>query len=80
MNPQEIGRMVRFHRKKAALSQEQLAFLADVGKTVIFDIEKGKLSVQLDTLWKVLRVLNIRLDFQGPLMSLFKEVRENEEG
>lgn len=79
MNPKEIGRMIRFHRKKAALSQERLAFLADVGKTVIFDIEKGKLSIRLDTLLKILRVLNIGLDFQGPLIGLFKEVREDEE-
>lgn len=65
--------MVRFHRKLGKLSQEELAAHAELGKTVIFDIEKGKLSIRLDTLLKVLRVLNIDIQFQSPLMSLFEE-------
>lgn len=73
MDTKQIGAMVRFHRKKAGLSQEMLGKLAGLGKTVIFDIEKGKLSVRLDTLLKVLHILNIQIDFKGPLMNLFKE-------
>ena len=46
---------------------------------MIFDIEKGKLSTRLDTLLKVLKVLNIKLDFQSPLMTLFQE-NLNEKG
>ncbi len=71
--------MIRFHRKKAGLSQERLAFLAGVGKTMIFDIEKGKLSIRLDSLLKILKVLNIQLDFQGPLMEIFRGT-SNEKG
>ena len=73
MQHNHIGRMVRFHRKKSGVSQQQLAQLAGVGKTVIFDIEKGKLSVQLNTLLKVLKILNIAMDFKSPLMDLFAE-------
>lgn len=73
MNVYQIAAIVRFHRKKSGLSQEQLAKLAGLGKTVIFDIEKGKLSVRLNTLLKVLEVLNIQIEFQSPLMPLFKE-------
>lgn len=65
--------MIRYHRKKSGMSQEELALHAGLGKTVIFDLEKGKLTVRLETLLKVLHVLNIRLDFQGPLMERFKE-------
>ncbi len=65
--------MVRFHRKKAGISQKELASFAGVGKTAVFDIEKGKVSTRLNTLLKVLHVLNIKMDFQGPLMALFKE-------
>lgn len=68
-----ISRMIYFHRKKSGLSQAELGRLAGLGKTVIFDIEKGKLSVRLDTLLKVMNVLNIKIDFQSPLMPLFKE-------
>jgi len=68
-----IAKIIRFHRKKAGLSQAELGSLAGLGKTVIFDIEKGKLSVRLETLLKVLNVLNIKIEFQSQLMPLFEE-------
>ncbi len=71
-----IGRMVRFHRKKAQLTQLRLANLAEVGKTAVFDIEKGKATVRLSTLLAVLHVLNIQMEFRGPLMHRFKELDE----
>lgn len=74
----KLGRIVRFHRKKSGLSQIQLANLAGVGKTAIFDIEKGKTSVRLDTLFKVLTVLNISLRLTSPLMTEF-EVQNTKE-
>jgi transcriptional regulator with XRE-family HTH domain len=49
------------------LSQAGLAKLAGVGKTVVFDLEHGKETVQLDTLKKVLAVLNIRLELRSPV-------------
>lgn len=77
MDADRLGTMIRFHRKKSGLSQEQLAELAGLGKTVVFDIEKGKLSVQLNTLLRVIKVLNIQIEFYSPLMHLFqKEIQE----
>ena len=73
MNATQIGKMIRFHRKKSGLSQEALAHLGGLGKTALFDIEKGKLSIRLDTLLKVLHVLNIQIAFQSPLMDLFEK-------
>ncbi len=73
MEPNQIASIVHFHRKKSGLSQAELAKLAGLGKTVIFDIEKGKLSVRLDTLLKVLKVLNIKIELHSPLMILYKE-------
>ncbi len=73
MNALEIAKIVRFHRKKSGLSQTELGAYAGLGKTVIFDIEHGKLSVRINTLLKVLHVLNIKIEFQSPLMGLFKE-------
>lgn len=76
MHAKHIGEMVRFHRKKAGLSQAELGRYAGLGKTVIFDIENGKLSIQLDTLLKVLEVLNIKIEFKSQLMDLFiKELK-----
>jgi y4mF family transcriptional regulator len=65
---QELAQIIKMHRKAAKLSRVQLAELAGVGKTVIFDIETGKESVQLDTLRKILKVLNIKIILKSPLM------------
>jgi transcriptional regulator with XRE-family HTH domain len=65
---QELKEIIRMHRKAARLSRVRLAELAGVGKTVIYDIEKGKESVQLDTLRKIFKVLNIKIVLTSPLM------------
>ena len=65
---QDLTQIIRSHRKAAKLSRVTLAELAGVGKTVIYDIEKGKESIQLDTLRKILKVLNIRIVLKSPLM------------
>lgn len=62
-----IAEIVRYHRKKSGLSQKELAKLAGVGKTVVFDIENGKTSIRLDTLQKILKILNIKLQLMSPL-------------
>ncbi|MDE0224054.1 MAG: helix-turn-helix transcriptional regulator [Gammaproteobacteria bacterium] len=64
-----IGNAVRFHRRRGGLSQHALADLAGVGKTSVFDIEKGKSTVRLATLMAVLHVLNIDLVLDSPLMT-----------
>ena len=64
----ELKTVVRDHRRLSGLNQAQLAKLAGVGKTVIFDIEHGKETVQFDTLKKVLAALNIKLVLQSPVM------------
>lgn len=71
LEPQLLADILRKHRKAAGLSQLELAELAGVGKTVVFDLEKGKETVRLDTLRKVLRVLNIRVQLNSPLMNQF---------
>ena len=72
---EHLSEALRFHRKRTSLTQAELAKLAGVGKTVIFDLESGKRSVQMDTLIKVLNVLNIEMRFFSPLMELYlKEV------
>lgn len=71
INCEYLGKMVRFHRKAAGLSQKELADLAGVGKTVVFDIEKGKKTVRLNTLLKILHTLNIDIIFDSPLIDQF---------
>jgi len=71
----KISDIILFHRKKSGLSRIQLANLAGVGKTVIYDIEKGKETIRFSTLQKVLKVLNIKITFTSPLMEVLNEKR-----
>jgi y4mF family transcriptional regulator len=65
---ENLSDIVKEHRRLAGLSQAELARLAGVGKTVVFDIEHGKESVQLNTLKKVLAVLSIKLIPRSPIL------------
>ena len=69
LEPKTLATVVREHRKIAGLSQLQLAELAGVGKTVIFDVEKGKETIQLNTLRKILVALNIKVQLVSPVMN-----------
>ena len=73
----KMARMIRFHRKKAKMTQLELAKLSGIGKTVVFDIEKGKKTVRLETLLSVLHALNIAIEFRGPLMHRFEEYEKS---
>jgi HTH-type transcriptional regulator / antitoxin HipB len=58
--------LARQQRQLSGLSQADLARLAGVGKTVVFDLEHGKRSIRFDTLIKILAVLNIHISFVAP--------------
>jgi len=64
-----LGALARRHRKAARLTQFDLARLAGVGKSAVYDIERGKPTVRLETLLRVLEVLNIDLRWGSPLES-----------
>lgn len=74
MNPIAIANTIKYFRKQSGLSQQQLAALAGVGKTVVFDMEKGKSTVQLNSLLKILAVLNIKIKLETP----FKQPEETD--
>lgn len=67
MSDFDLGTLVKDHRKKAGLTQLELANLAGVGKTTVFDIEKNKETVRWNNLLAVLQVLNIKVEFKSPL-------------
>ena len=76
MTSKQINKIVVFHRKKSGLTQKQLADIAGVGKTAVFDVEKGKETVRLNTLIKILSALNIQLNLHSPLIHLMEEYDE----
>ena len=73
---EDMRQVVRFHRKKSGLTQGELAKVAGVGKTAVFDIEKGKKTIRLDTFQKVLEALNITMSFESPLMAAYERSKE----
>ena len=71
LEAKKLASIIKKHRKAAGLSQLQLAEMAGVGKTSVFDLEKGKETIQLDTLRKILNVLNIKVQLISPLNNQF---------
>jgi transcriptional regulator with XRE-family HTH domain len=76
-----IKDIVRTHRRASCLSRAELARLAGVGKTVVFELEHGKETVRYNTLTKILSALNITIVFQSPLLEQARaETRPEAEG
>ena len=72
VNFKDISAMILWHRERSGLSQTQIARIAGIGKTAVFDLEHGKSTVRWDTLAKLLQALNIKTNFTSPLMDEFK--------
>ena len=64
----ELGNIIRDHRKKSGLTQQDLAEMVGVGKTVVYDLEKGKDTVKISTLLRILKGLNIKVKLESPFI------------
>ncbi len=64
---QNISELIKKTRKLAGLSQLELATRAGVGKTLVFNIEKGATNVSFENVLKILKVLNIKIDLKLPI-------------
>lgn len=58
-----IGKRIRSARKKAKLTQEQLAEAIDVTPQHVSAIETGKTKLSLPTLIRISKAVNVSLDF-----------------
>jgi len=56
---------IRQERKKLGWSQSKLAEKASVGLNFVYQLEKNKPSVQLDSLQKVLGALGLKISLQA---------------
>jgi transcriptional regulator with XRE-family HTH domain len=56
-----LGETVRIRRKKARLSQEQLAEKADLTRNYIGDIERAEKKITLETLAEIAKALKCRV-------------------
>jgi transcriptional regulator with XRE-family HTH domain len=55
----QIGQVVRFERQARKLTQQELAFEAELSLTYIGEIERGQRMISVDTLLRVARALNL---------------------
>ena len=65
----KLAFIIKYHRKQLGLTQTQLADSAGVGKTVIFDLEKGKDTVGFNIVSKVLASMNIEVNLESPFQN-----------
>jgi len=56
-----LGERIRTERKKAELSQEQLAEKADLNRNYIGEIERAEKKITIETLGKIAKALNLRV-------------------
>lgn len=70
MNKKDVGAQIKKYRKKAGLTQSQLALACDLkGKSIIYKYEKGDRMPDIEnTLPKICKALNISFEI------IFKEV------
>ena len=63
-----IKEIIKLHRTYAGLSRRELAEYAGVSTTFLSDVEGGKKTVRYDKLMAVLNVLNIKIQFDSPVL------------
>ena len=65
-NAKDFGKLIRSVRKKAKLTQAQLAAASGTGERFIRELEKGKPSCQLEKALLVARMLGIKIKAVPP--------------
>ncbi|MBU2646917.1 helix-turn-helix domain-containing protein [bacterium] len=63
---QNLSELILKVRKHTGLTQTELADLAGVAKNLVYELEKGKMTVRYSNLLKVLHVLNIEVKYVLP--------------
>ena len=61
----DVGRLVRETRKRQGLTQTDLAVASGTGVRFVVDVEKGKETVQLGKVLRVLKMLGLVLAASG---------------
>lgn len=66
MTAKDFGKFILIARKKAKLTQTQLAAASGTGDRFIRELEKGKANCQLEKALFVAQMLGIKFDAQAP--------------
>lgn len=57
----KIGQRIKYLRKELGLSQESLAYEAEVDRTYVTDVENGRRNVSIEILEKLVKALNVSI-------------------
>lgn len=76
MHTEDLASLVAFHRKKAGLTQFELAELSGVSRFVVQDLEAGNGRTTWRHVESVLKSLNLNLEPQGPLVEAWHKSKE----
>ncbi|OGX40012.1 MAG: hypothetical protein A3D87_08245 [Omnitrophica WOR_2 bacterium RIFCSPHIGHO2_02_FULL_50_17] len=55
-----VGKKIRYYREKKRLTQEALAFEADLHRAYVGQIERGEKNIGIQNLEKIAKALNIK--------------------
>lgn len=69
LNATDFGNTIRTARKKAKLTQSQVAASSGVGERFVRELEKGKVSCQLDKALWIAQILGIKIEMQLPIIN-----------
>jgi len=61
----EVGQRTRMRRRSLSIDQQTLADLAGVSRKSVSEIERGKATIQMDVLIRVLNVLGLTLEVRN---------------
>ena len=72
----QLGALIREERIRRNLTQQELAHLTGTGQKTISRIENGNEGATLETLFKLLAVLQLQIGFSPRDVSFGKSVRD----
>lgn len=72
MQTEQLASLIAWHRRRAGLSQTELARHAGVSRYVVQDLEAGNGRTTWGKLCAVLAVLNLSLEPVGPLVGSWR--------
>lgn len=58
----KIGQSIRYLRQKEGISQEELAFRANLNLNSISTLERGLNNVKIKTLYSIAKALNVKIE------------------
>ena len=58
----KIGQSVRYLRQKDGISQEELAFRANLNLNSISTLERGLNNLKIKTLYSIAKALNVKIE------------------